>query len=66
MVHDCKNRPLAVGQRVRVLGNPAEEGVIRRIVPRYGVLTVIIEAKAGKVERMVRAQEVELLEATST
>ena len=60
-VRDRMNRPLAVGQRVRVLGNPAEEGVIRRIVPRYKVLTVIVDAKAGKTERMVRAEEVEAI-----
>lgn len=58
-VRDRMNQPLAVGQRVRVMTNPAEEGMIRRIVPRYNVLTVIIEAKAGKSERMVRAQDVE-------
>lgn len=62
MVHDRMNRPLAVGQRVRVLTNPAEEGMIRRIVPHYNVLTVIIEAKTGKSERMVRARDVEVLE----
>ena len=58
-VRDRMNQRLAVGQRVRVLTNPAEEGMIRRIVPHYNVLTVIIEAKAGKSERMVRAQDVE-------
>lgn len=66
VVHDRMNRPLAVGQRVRVLTNPAEEGMIRRIVPHYNVVTVIIEVKAGKSERMVRAQDVELLGAEST
>lgn len=66
VVYERMNRPLAVGQRVRVLTNPAEEGMIRRIVPHYNVVTVIIEVKAGKSERMVRAQDVELLGAEST
>jgi hypothetical protein len=58
-VRDRMNQRLAVGQRVRLLTDPPEEGIVRRIVPRYDVLTVIVDAKAGKSERMVRAQDVE-------
>lgn len=62
IVHDRRGRPLAPGHRVRVLRDPPLEGEVRRVVPRYSVLTVIVAAKAGKTERMVRAAEVELLE----
>lgn len=61
-VLDRQGKGLAAGQRVRVLRDPAQEGEVRRLVPRYGVLTVIVDgAKTGKTERMVRGQEVEAL-----
>ena len=61
IVHDRRGQALAPGQRVRVLWDPPLEGEVRRVVPRYNVLTVIVDAKAGKTERMVPAAEVELL-----
>ncbi len=61
VVHDRWGRPLAPGHRVRVLRDPPLEGEVRRVVPRYSVLTVIVDAKAGKTERMARAEEVELV-----
>ncbi len=61
MVHDHRGQPLAPGHRVRVLRDPPVEGEVRRVVSRYGVVTVIVDAKAGKTERMVPAGEVELL-----
>lgn len=61
MVTDRRGRPLVSGLRVRVLRDPPQEGEIRRVVPRYAVLTVLVEAKAGKTERMVRGEEVELV-----
>lgn len=62
VVVDRTGLALAAGQRVRVLREPPQEGEVRRVVPRYGVLTVIVDgAKAGKTERMVRGQEVEAL-----
>ena len=62
VVMDRNGRALTVGQRVRVLRGALQEGEVRRVVPRYGVLTVIVDgAKSGKTERMVRGQEVETL-----
>ncbi len=62
VVMDRHGRPLAAGQRVRVLGDRPQEGEVRRVVPRYNLLTVIVDGeKAGKTERMVRGQEVEAL-----
>lgn len=61
MVADRQGRPLVSGLRVRVLRDPPQEGEVRRVLPRYGVLTVLVEAKAGKTERMVRGAEVELI-----
>lgn len=61
-VLDRNGRPLVEGQRVRVMRDPPQEGDVRQVVPRYGVLTVIVDgAKTGKTERMVRAQEVEVV-----
>ncbi len=61
-VLDRQGKGLTAGQRVRVLREPAQEGEVRRLVPRYGVLTVVVDgAKTGKTERMVRGQEVEAL-----
>ena len=62
VVVDRNGRPVAVGHRVRVLQDRPQEGEVRRVVPRYNVLTVIVDGgKAGKTERMVRGQEVEAL-----
>ena len=61
MVHDRRGQPLAPGHRVRILRDPPLEGEVRRVVPRYSVLTVVVVVKAGKTERMVQAAEVELL-----
>jgi len=61
MVRDRRGRPLAPGVRVRVLRDPPLEGEVGRVVPAYGVLTVIVEVKPGKSERMVRSEEVEIL-----
>lgn len=60
-VHDRHGQPLAPGHRVRVLRDPPQEGQVRRLVPRYGVLTVVVRGKAGTSELMVRGEEVELL-----
>ena len=61
MVHDRRGQPLAPGHRVRILRDPPLEGEVRRVVPQYSVLTVVVAAKAGKTERMVQAAEGELL-----
>ncbi len=61
MVHDRRGQPLAPGHRVRVRRDPPLEGTVGRVVPRYNVLTVIVDGKPGKTERMVRAEEAELL-----
>jgi hypothetical protein len=57
-LHDSEGRSIVPGARVRCGG---EEGIVGRIEPAYGVLTIIVEAKAGKSERMVRASSVEVL-----
>lgn len=61
VLHDRHGQTLAPGHRVRVLRDPPLEGHIRRVVPRYGVVTVVVREKAGTSELMVRADEVELL-----
>jgi hypothetical protein len=61
VVADRRGQPVVRGHRVRVLRDPPLDGEVRRVIPRYKVLIVSVEAKAGKTERMVRAEEVELL-----
>ncbi len=61
LVRDRHGQPLAPGHRVRLLRDPPLEGEVRRVVPRYAVLTVVVRGKAGTSELMVRAEEVELL-----
>jgi hypothetical protein len=56
-LRDSTGRPITPGTRVRSGG---EEGVVGRIEPEYGVLTIIVEVRAGKSEKMVRASTVEV------
>ena len=56
-LRDRKGQPIAKGARVRVDG---VEGVVNHLEPGYGVLTVVIEERTGKKERMVRASSVEV------
>lgn len=66
-VRDRAEHPIAPGDRVRILAEPAQEGEVRYLVPQYNVLTVIVDgAKTGKSERMVRGQEVERLASVPT
>lgn len=58
-LHDQRGRPILPGVRVKCEG---EEGTVRRVEPEYGVLTIIVEGRAGKSERMVRAADVEVTE----
>lgn len=60
-VADRNERTIREGQRVRILEQPVQEGEVRRLVPRYAALTVIVDAKGGKAERMVRAGDVEVI-----
>ncbi|TMI80030.1 MAG: hypothetical protein E6H03_09140 [Bacillati bacterium ANGP1] len=59
-VRDRRGQPVGTGDLVRVegLGDPAE---VQTIDPRYGVMVVLVPGRAGKMGRMVRAQEVERL-----
>jgi len=57
-LRDPQGRPIVPGARVRSGG---EEGVVGRVEPGYGVLTIIVEARTGKSEKMVRASTVEVI-----
>lgn len=58
-LRDKNGNPITKGAKVRSDG---KEGVVRHVEPGYGVLTVVIEERAGsKVERMVRASTVEVI-----
>lgn len=71
-VHDRQGRVIRPGARVRVLDDAAQAGEVRRVIPgyrgdRYALVAVIVDgAKAGKAERLVRAAEVEVVEAGVT
>jgi len=56
-LRDRKGQPITKGTRVRVDG---VEGVANHLEPGYGVLTIVIEERTGKKERMVRASSVEV------
>jgi len=57
-LRDRQGHPIRVGDTVRVEGfaDPAE---VQTVDPRYGVLIVLVPGRAGKMGRMVRAEEVE-------
>ncbi len=57
-LRDQHGKPITRGARVRSDG---VEGVVRHVEPGYGVLTIIIEERTGKRERMVRASTVEVV-----
>lgn len=56
---DPHGRMISPGSRVLVGG---QEAVVSRLEPRYGVLTIVVDGRTGKSERMVRASEVEVVE----
>ncbi len=58
-LRDSRGRPITPGTRIRSGG---EEGVVGRLEPGYGVLTMIVEGRTGKSEKMVRASTVEVIE----
>lgn len=58
-MRDSHGRPISPGSRVVTSG---QEAVVGRLEPRYGVLTIIVDSRTGKSERMVRASEVEVVE----
>jgi cytochrome c oxidase subunit 4 len=55
---DPKGNEIAVGSRVR---HGPDTGVVRRMEPAYGVMTIVVAERNAKKERMVRATEVEVL-----
>ncbi len=57
-LRDRRGHPIAVGDTVRGEGVP-DPAEVQTVDPRYGVLIVLVPGRAGKVGRMVRAQEVE-------
>ncbi len=57
-LRDRNGRPIVKGTRVRMDGG---EGVANHLEPGYGVLTIVIEERTGKKERMVRASSVEVV-----
>ncbi len=57
---DRQGRLIAAGNRVRVLGEEGHpEGTVVRVLDDYGLVTVALEQKTSKVERMYRTTEVE-------
>ncbi len=59
---DRHGRPLVPGSRVRLLAeNGQPEATVLRVLDDYGVVTVLIEQKTSKVERMHRTVDVEAL-----
>ncbi len=59
---DSHGLPLAPGLRVRVLSEEDQlEGRIVRVVGDYDVVTVMIEEKIGRVERMYPCSEIEVV-----
>jgi hypothetical protein len=59
---DCQGLPLAPGLLVRLLGEAAQhEARIVRVIGDYNVVTVMIEDRTGKVERMYACAEIEVL-----
>jgi hypothetical protein len=57
-LRDQQGQPIKVGDTVRVTGLP-DLAEVQTVDPRYGVLIVLVPGRAGKMGRMVRAQEVE-------
>ncbi len=57
-LRDRRGQPIKVGDTVRVTGLP-EPAEVQTVDPRYGVLIVLVPGRAGKMARMVRAQDVE-------
>ncbi len=56
--------PLAPDLPVRVPADSGDlEARIVRVIGDYGVATVVVEAKAGRTERMVPCAEIEVLAA---
>lgn len=58
--YDRAGRPIRPGARVRVPG-VAEPAEVQEVDPRYGVLIVLVPARAGQMGQMLRAGEVELV-----
>jgi cytochrome c oxidase subunit 1 len=56
---DREGRVIATGARVR---SGDLEGTVRRVDPRAGVVTVVVEGRSGKSERMVRVGDLEVLQ----
>ncbi len=59
---DRLGHPVLPGTRVRLLvedGQP--EGTVLRVLDDYGLVTVVIEQKTSKVERVYRTAEIETL-----
>jgi len=59
-VWDRRGQPGRTGDLVRVEGL-ADAAEVQTIDARYGVMVVLIPGRAGKMGRMVRAQDVERL-----
>jgi hypothetical protein len=58
-MRDAHGLIIAPGARVR---SGDIEGTVRRVEPQYGMVTIIVETRTGKGERMVPAATVEVLE----
>ncbi|MDR7521319.1 MAG: cbb3-type cytochrome c oxidase subunit I [Armatimonadota bacterium] len=58
-MRDRHGRPIGPGARVR---SGEDLGTVGRLEPEYGTLTIIVEGRTGKSEKMVRASAVEVIE----
>jgi hypothetical protein len=62
---DRNGLPLAPGVLVRLMGEATQlEGRIVRVIGDYDTVTVVIEERNGKVERMYPCTEIEVLAPT--
>ncbi len=59
---DRHGRPLTPGVRVRLLAEDGQpEATVLRVLDDYNMVTVVIEQKTSKVERMHRTADIEAL-----
>jgi len=59
---DCNGIPLASGLRVRLLGEVGQpEAQIVRIVGDYDMVTVMLESRTGRMERMYPCSEISVV-----
>ena len=59
---DRLGHPVMPGTRVRLSAEDGQpEGTVLRVLDDYGLVTVVLEQKTGKVERTYRTAEIEVV-----